>query len=154
MIPFHRKRDGIHVTLAAHEQALLGDLARQLVALLEQGDQSDAAVSRLLPPGYSGDDEAAAEFRRFTMDDLSAAKIENAKTLIATMADRKTPLDPVGEQAWLRSLTDIRLTLGARLGVTAEGFPPSRDPQVVAQRRVFDWLGFVQEVFVRALDRE
>ncbi|MCU1527517.1 MAG: hypothetical protein JWP75_1280 [Frondihabitans sp.] len=153
MIPFHRKRDGIHVTLAPHEQALVRDLATQLITLLGEGDRTDAALSRLLPPGYSGDEEADAEFRRLTTDDLTAGKIANARTVLSTLGDKKEPLDAAGEQAWLRSLTDIRLTLGARLGVTADGFPPTRDQQVLMQHRVYDWLGFVQEVFVRALDR-
>ncbi|AMM19897.1 hypothetical protein AX769_06670 [Frondihabitans sp. PAMC 28766] len=154
MLPFQRKRNGVHLGLAEHERTLIGDLARQLVDMLQGGDQKDPALSRLLPDAYSGDDEAAAEFRRLTADDLTEAKVRNAETIITTLGqDRKAVLTPEAEQAWLRSLTDIRLTLGSRLAVTGEGFRPSTDPQVLLMRDIYDWLGYVQEALVRAIDR-
>jgi hypothetical protein len=154
ILPFQHKRDGVHLTLAEHERALLGDLAGQLVSLLEAADTQDPAVSRLFPDGYSGDDEAAAEFRRLTADDLTAGKLENAKVLIASLrTDRKTALAPDVAQAWLRSLTDLRLTLASRLGVTNEGVPDPADQNAVVLRDVYEWLGYVQESLVRALDR-
>lgn len=154
ILPFQHRRDGVHLGLADHERALLGDLARQLVSILEGRDDADPALSRLLPPGYTGDDEAGAEFRRLTVDDLTAGKIANAKALIASLdTDRKVPLAPEVAQAWLRSLTDIRLTLGSRLGVTNEGVPLSGDRSARVLGDVYEWLGYVQESLVRALDR-
>lgn len=154
MLPFQRKRDGVHLGLVDHERRLIGDLARQVAGLLREGDPSDPAVARLVPDGYTGDDEAAAEFRRLTADDLTEAKVRNAELLLETLGqDRKAVLTPEAEQAWLRSLNDIRLTLGSRLEVTADGFAASSDPQVLLMRDVYDWLGYVQEALVRALDR-
>ncbi|BDZ49210.1 hypothetical protein GCM10025867_14510 [Frondihabitans sucicola] len=154
ILPFQHKRDGVHLSLAEHERALLGDLAGQLVTLLEGRDEADPAVSRLFPPGYSGDDEADAEFRRLTADDLTASKIDNAKVLIASLdTDRRTPLAPEVAQAWLRSLTDLRLTLASRLGVTDEGIPQPAEQAGIVLRDVYEWLGYVQESLVRALDR-
>ena len=154
ILPFQHKRDGVHLGLAEHERALVRDLVAQLVTLLEERDDADPAVSRLFPPGYSGDAEADAEFRRLTADDLSAGKLENAKRVIASLdADRRAPLAQEVSQAWLLSLNDLRLTLASRLGVTNEGVPDPADQNGVVLRDVYEWLGYVQESLVRALDR-
>ncbi|WP_423922440.1 DUF2017 domain-containing protein [Frigoribacterium sp. 2-23] len=154
ILPFGRVRgDGVRVNLAEHERTLLADLTRQVVGVLEAGDPDDPAVARLLPDAYRGDDEAAAEFRRFTADDLTRRKIENASVLLASLETEGTTLDRAAQQSWLRTLTDLRLTLGSRLGVTADGFAPSDDPQTLMMHDVFDWLGYLQEVLVRSLPR-
>ncbi|GAA4266521.1 DUF2017 domain-containing protein [Frondihabitans peucedani] len=154
ILPFQHRRDGVHLSLAENERTLLRDLAEQLVTLLEGQDDHDPALERLLPPGYTGDDEAGAEFRRLTVDDLTAGKIANARALIASIdTDRRTPLAPEAAQAWLRSLTDLRLTLGSRLGVTNDGVPHPADRSGLVLRDVYEWLGYVQESLVRALDR-
>ena len=154
ILPFQHRRDGVHLGLAEHERELLRDLVAQLVSLLETHDDADPAVARLYPPGYDGDAEADAEFRRLTADDLTAGKIENAKALLASLhADRRAPLTHETLEAWLRSLTDLRLTLASRLGVTNEGVPDPGDRNGVVLRDVYEWLGYVQESLVRAIDR-
>lgn len=155
LLPFHRRRDGVHVGLGEEEKALIAELSGQLVALLEGRDESDPAVSRLLPPGYADDDEANAEFRRLTVDDLTAGKIRNAEMVRESLAsaDHKAPLTPEAEQAWLRSLTDLRLTLASRLGLTDEGFAAGASDDRAMLENVYEWLGFVQESLVRAVDR-
>ena len=152
MIPFRRRGDDLLLDLPEHEARLLGDLVAQLVTVLEGGDPGDPAVARLLPSAYPDDEEAAAEFRRFTADDLTARKLANARRVLddvaAPTADR---LDAAGQQSWLRTLTDLRLVLGSRLGVTADGPAPSDDPHVVVMHDVFDWLGYLQESLVQTL---
>ena len=154
MIPFTAKRDGIHLQLSPAERELVGNLLDQVVELLGTDDRDDPALARLFPDAYSDDPEAASEFRRLTSDDITEAKIANARTAQSSLTtDRKTPLTQDAQQAWLRTLTDLRLTLGARLGVDADGFAPSADHQVLAMRDLFDWLGYVQESLVVALTR-
>ncbi|ROP75579.1 uncharacterized protein DUF2017 [Frigoribacterium sp. PhB107] len=152
MIPFRRRGDDLLLDLPEHEARLLGDLVAQLVTVLEGGDPGDPAVARLLPSAYPDDEEAAAEFRRFTSDDLTARKLANARRVLddvaAPTAER---LDAAGQQSWLRTLTDLRLVLGSRLGVTVEGPAPSDDPHVVVMHDVFDWLGYLQESLVQTL---
>lgn len=152
MIPFRRRGDELLLDLPEHEARLLGDLVAQLVTVLEGGDPGDPAVARLLPSAYPDDEKAAAEFRRFTADDLTARKLANARRVLddvaAPTAER---LDVAGQQSWLRTLTDLRLVLGSRLGVTAEGPAPSDDPHVVVMHDVFDWLGYLQESLVQTL---
>jgi len=152
VIPFRRRGDDLLLDLPEHEARLLGDLVAQLVTVLEGGDPGDPAVARLLPSAYPDDEEAAAEFRRFTSDDLTARKLANARRVLddvaAPTAER---LDAAGQQSWLRTLTDLRLVLGSRLGVTADGPAPSDDPHVVVMHDVFDWLGYLQESLVQTL---
>lgn len=155
LVPFVRARGGadVRVRLAEHERSLLADLTTQIVTVLEGGDLDDPAVARLLPAAYRDDDEAADEFRRFTSDDLTSRKIQNARTVLAALDEAGAMLDPAAQQSWLRTLTDLRLTLGARLDVGADGFAESSDPQVLMLRDVFDWLGYLQEALLRSMPR-
>jgi hypothetical protein len=152
VIPFRRRGDELLLDLPEHEARLLGDLVAQLVTVLEGGDPGDPAVARLLPSAYPDDEEAAAEFRRFTADDLTARKLANARRVLDDLAAPTAErLDAAGQQSWLRTLTDLRLVLGSRLGVTADGPAPSDDPHVVVMHDVFDWLGYLQESLVQTL---
>ncbi len=116
---------------------------------------TDPALARLLPDAYPQDAEASAEFRRFTTDTLIGRKLRNAETLTRSLdaADEtgNVTLDDTQAQAWLRSLTDIRLTIAARLGIETEDDEAGRsiDPMM---RNIYDWLGFVQNSLVEAMD--
>ena len=152
MIPFRRRGDELLLDLPEHEARLLGDLVAQLVTVLEGGDPGDPVVARLLPSAYPDDEEAAAEFRRFTSDDLTSRKLANARRVLDDLAPPAAErLDQAAQQSWLRTLTDLRLVLGSRLGVTADGPAPSDDPQVLVMHDVFDWLGYLQESLVQTL---
>jgi hypothetical protein len=155
LVPFVRPRggDAIRVRLDADERALLTDLVGQLVSLLEAGDEGDPALARLLPAAYRDDAEAAAEFRRFTADDLTRRKVENARAVLTALGEPGSTLDRAAQQSWLRTLNDLRLTLGERLGVTADGVPASDHRQVQAMGHVFDWLGYLQEALLRSLPK-
>jgi hypothetical protein len=127
----------------------------------------DPVLQRLLPDAYRDNPDDSAEFRRFTESALTSAKVANAETVLATLA--AGGLDPADEsgtavevelgpdevQAWLRSLTDIRLSLAVRLGIETEEdamlLENSTDPAVVAMSELYDWLGYVQETLVQAL---
>src|SRR5690554_246290 len=116
---------------------------------------SDAAVARLLPNAYPDDPEASAEFRRFTQSGLAERKVGNAETVIRSLAGAgatgSVTLDDSEALSWLRSLTDIRLTIASRLGIESEDDDAGRsiDPLM---REIYDWLGFVQNSLIEALD--
>lgn len=131
----------------------------------------DPVLRRLLPDAYRDDEAESGEFRRFTERSLTSAKVDNAETLIATLVDGgletgpldvtrgpevEVELDPAAVQAWLRSLTDVRLSLAVRLGIEdeedAERVAQSEDEAVAAMSDIYDWLGWVQESLVAALD--
>jgi Domain of unknown function (DUF2017) len=132
---------------------------------------TDPVVLRLFPDGYRDDDEAAAEFRRFTERSLREAKADSAVTMLASLEAVSTAdsakedvskrekvrirLDAAQAQSWLRTLTDLRLALGTRLGVE-EGDEQVWEALADGDPRrhihdVYEWLGWVQETLVRAL---
>lgn len=129
---------------------------------------TDPVVLRLFPDAYRGDDEAASDFRRYTERGLREAKAGFAATVLASLATAgsadpdekprekvKVDLDADQAQAWLRTLTDLRLALGTRLAVvegdeTAWDSLDDDDPRRHVHD-VYDWIGWVQETLVRAL---
>ncbi|WP_332662520.1 DUF2017 domain-containing protein [Aeromicrobium sp.] len=131
----------------------------------------DPVLKRLLPDAYRDDEEGAGEFRRFTERSLTSAKVANAETLIgslidggltfgATAAEDEEPieieLDDHEVQAWLRALTDVRLSLAVRLGIEEDEdillVAQSEDEAIAAMSEIYDWLGYVQETLIAALD--
>jgi Domain of unknown function (DUF2017) len=152
---------GISIKLSATDARLLADLAGQVAALLagRADGAGDAAVARLLPSAYPDNEEEAAEFRRFTEDELADGKILNALTMAETLGAEETAgqvrvtLDAASAQSWLRALTDIRLSLASRLGLEN----PATEPPHVGDDRyllaVYNWLGTLQWSLVRAVDR-
>jgi Domain of unknown function (DUF2017) len=113
----------------------------------------DPAIARLLPNAYA-DDEDAAEFRHFTEFSLAERKIANAQSIAnATLAtDGVVTLDSAEAGAWMRSLTDIRLTIATRLGIETDDSVIPDDPESEALADVYDWLAGVQDSLVRAVD--
>ncbi|MFE7141736.1 DUF2017 domain-containing protein [Streptomyces sp. NPDC057644] len=156
-----------------------------LAALFAEGPSkppTDPALARLFPDAYGGPERAeepagagkpegelrelSAEFRRFTEMDLRSGKREDAVTVVRTL----DALSPVGDggavltltgdecRSWLRSLNDLRLTIGTRLEVSDEDqgeegslyrLPDTdpRKPMVMA----YLWLGALQESLVETL---
>lgn len=126
----------------------------------------DPVLRRLLPDAYRDDPEDAAEFRRYTESALTSVKVSNAEMLIDSLVvsglrdDSDDPieveLDAAATQSWLRALTDIRLSLAVRLGIETEEdqmlLATSSDPAQIAMAELYEWLGYVQETLVQALD--
>ncbi|MFE2206428.1 DUF2017 domain-containing protein [Streptomyces rubiginosohelvolus] len=147
---------------------------------------TDPALARLFPDAYGGPGrpevpegagagkseeeqelrERSAEFRRFTEMDLRTGKRDDALAVVRTL-DALSPaqgggavLTLTGDEclSWLRSLNDLRLTIGTRLEVSDEDqgeegslyrLPDSdpRKPMVMA----YLWLGALQESLVETL---
>jgi len=158
VIELLRDRNGEQV---AESDPLLGDLGMTGPSQPPE----DPVLKRLLPDAYRDAPDDAAEFRRFTESALTSAKVENAEAIIGALAAGgldglseepiEIELDPEAVQAWLRSLTDIRLSLAVRLGIETDEdamlLDKSADPAVVGMGELYDWLGYVQESLVQAL---
>ena len=90
----------------------------------------DPAVHRLLPDASRDDPAVSAEFRRLTEDDLRRQKTDRLAELFALLvadtADDSAPgavtlrVPAARGGALAATLTDIRLVLGDRLGITDE----------------------------------
>ncbi|GGT27629.1 DUF2017 domain-containing protein [Streptomyces purpureus] len=179
---------GAAVALDEVEISILRSLAVQLLELIGPGDEpaqgedplaalfaegpserpTDPALARLFPDAYGDDDEelraAAAEFRRFTENDLRSRKRDDALAVVRSLdglsaaGEGGAVLKLTHEESlrWLGALNDLRLTIGTRLEVTDEDemgelyrLPDSdpRKPMVMA----YLWLGALQETLVETL---
>lgn len=121
---FRRHGDLVRMELTAVEAELLFQLREGLADTLRRGAPDDPAVARLFPPAVSGDEEADAELRRLLFDDLLASKLAGLDELVAlveagTSARGRRRIDLTPEQAGLvlGVLNDLRLAIGARVGI-------------------------------------
>jgi hypothetical protein len=187
----HRRSGRVIATFTGFEADLLRSLASQLVELLrneaavprEGGDPleamldfsgptsepEDPVLARLFPTAYPGDEEASAEFRRFTEGTLRDGKAAGAVAIIDTLEESGLPpeldvdglmidveLEPPLAETWMRAFTDLRLALATRLEVE-EGDEdywhalPDDDPRAQAHD-IYEWVGYLQETLVGALD--
>lgn len=166
MSAFGVTADGrVLVRLDEDESRILLSLSHQFAGLLAGADEPsaglDPALERLFPEAYRDDPDASAEFSAFTRTELAAAKSAAATEVQGALGDgaADTVLDVSAGWSWLRHLTDLRLTIAARLGVVddPEAFDTAPDPDELSEddllaRSVFDWLGYVQELLIGALE--
>ncbi|RCV49947.1 DUF2017 domain-containing protein [Marinitenerispora sediminis] len=172
---------GVSIDLDRDETAVLRSMANLVLELVEPpppqdefaemvgiGSSSekptDPVLVRLFPDAYSGDAESAGDFRRYTEDGLRRHKRENANAMLAALPEAagRVVLGPVEAHAWMKSLNDIRLALGTRLGVEEESYQAhlrgerradGDDAANTAAMHIYDWLGGLQETLVHALMR-
>ena len=186
----HRRSRLVIANFTGFEADLLRSLAGQLVELLRNEAAlprddvdpfeammdfsgpttvpEDPVLARLFPTAYSDDDEAAAEFRRFTEGALRDGKAAAASAIIDGLEEAGLPdeltedglmidveLDEPTAESWMRSFTDIRLALATRLEIE-EGDEdywaslPDDDPRTQAHD-IYEWVGYLQETLVQAL---
>lgn len=117
---FMRRADACVARLDAIEAQVLQEVLTQVTLLVADGDRAaDPVVARLFPDVYPDEPEVSADLRRYTDDDLKAAKIEQAGVVLGALprGGGVVRLDQEQAEAWLRALTDARLALGMRLDV-------------------------------------
>lgn len=186
----HRRSGHVIATFSGFEADLIRSLASQLVELLRNEvaapngamdpleamldfsgpttEPDDPVLARLFPTAYPDDEEAAAEFRRFTEGALRDHKAARAAAIIDDLEEAGLPpeltrdgmmidieLDEAGAESWLRSFTDLRLALATRLEVEADDDErwaalPDDDPRSQAHD-IYQWVGYLQETLVEAL---
>ncbi|MCW2711914.1 MAG: hypothetical protein JWQ67_2843 [Marmoricola sp.] len=131
-------------------------------------EPEDPVLARLFPTAYPDDQEAAEDFRRFTESGLRDGKAGAAAAIIDALEEAGLTTEPedgtfidveLDEEAamtWMRSFTDMRLAIATRLEVE-EGDEdywhslPDDDPRAQVHD-IYDWLGYLQETLVHALD--
>lgn len=174
--------EGIALTLEELEVELLLSLTRQMVDFVghphedgidplaamvgidpQAAPSQDPALLRLLPDAFRDDEEAAAEFRRFTERDLRLAKVEHATRVQRMLQEGASAsgsavtvvLSGEDRSAWLGFLNDARLVLGARLELTEDNQEdladlPDDDPRSQLFG-LYGWLTYMQESMVTEL---
>ena len=139
------------------------ELFARLEAELAVDPPADPAVARLLPDASRDDPELARSFRRLTESDLRTRK-RAGLGLAAAALRRPTPvvLADSEAQALLRGLTDVRLVLAQRLGIStdedaeflhaavAAGAGDAGAPWAQAAE-LYDVVTYLQEELVRTL---
>ncbi|MGF6821196.1 hypothetical protein M2317_000082 [Microbacterium sp. ZKA21] len=149
--------EGLHL---AH---LLDEFQEMLTADATE-EAADPAVSRLAPDAYPEDADASRAFSEATRDDLLDRRLAEAAIVRAALAGFDDDHDLFDEQAalasvavlipdaeldaWLRTLTALRLVLATRLGIVDEDALDEDDPR----RGVYDWLGYRLEGLIQSAD--
>jgi hypothetical protein len=144
------------VALSEEEGELLKGIVREYLELLDADrEPGDPVMERLFPSASMEDPNLEADFRELSSDDLHEHKRQAALRVLEYLdtGDRH-PLADEEQEAWLVALTDLRLAMGVRLGVTDETFDAFPDPSDPAQwpLAVLHYLGSLQESLVAALD--
>ena len=171
---FKKTRRGVEAKLDPVEAEVLAQCATELLDLLGSAEEpsgdplaalvglppgevvkpSDPALARLFPDAYGGDDEASADFRRYTESDLRAGKRAAASDALVQLqpllaGGGKLVLDRDDADSWLGWLNDIRLVLGTRLDVREDDDELEPEDQLAV---VYSWLGWLQESLLSCLD--
>jgi len=121
----------------------------------------DPVLRRLFPNAYPHDAAASSDFRRFTERGLKTKKVLEAQLVLDRLAAtqdgvRRLQIPYEEAEAWLRTLTGVRLAVATRLGITdadsAEQLAELSDDDPRAfMLSVYEWLGFAQETLIEAL---
>lgn len=151
---------GIGVDLDRTELALLVRLCEGLATRLRAGGD-DPVIDRLAPAASRGDAEADAELRRLLRSDLLDGRAERLVRLAAELTAWggvdggdavRAVLDADAALLLLQGLNDVRLALGASIGIEAldRGTlgPDDRRTLTVA---LMDRLGALQQGLVELL---
>jgi Domain of unknown function (DUF2017) len=152
ILPFHPNGDGTFtIGLALEDREFLGDLPRQMKALIESDDE--ASTRRLFPPAYhrEADGEREEEYRRYMREEILISKTA-AMEMIREKVDGET-LTTEEMMAWMSAINDIRLVLGTQLDVY-EGFDiddlDADDPRLPGMA-AYGWLSGLLELIVARL---
>jgi hypothetical protein len=138
--------------LDAPENELGTDPLAQLLNMAGSTQISDdPALARLFPDGYSDDEHASADFRRFTEQDLRAQKQAALATVQGTLSgwSGKSSITDQQAQDWLKAINDLRLVLGTRLEITDEGETDfeADEPGI----HLYNYLTYLQGTLIDAL---
>lgn len=136
---------------------MLRRLIGEYLALLDSAaDPGDPVIGRLFPPASLEDAGVAASYRDLAQDDLTRHKRHTAEVALGSLVEgggRQRSLDDDEMQAWLVVLTDLRLAIGTKQGVTEEVMDRPIDPNDPEQfpLAILHYLGALQESLVRSL---
>jgi hypothetical protein len=148
--------EGLILRVEEHEAGLLRQLVDESRRLLEADiPREDPVVARLFPDAYE-DPEDTRAFDEMVGGELRSAKLDSLRMVgesLGDSGDATVELTPDLTSAWLAWLTDVRLAVGTRLGVTEETMGAEVDPASpdAPAWEVLHWLGWIQESIIQRL---
>jgi hypothetical protein len=155
--------DGIVLEFERAEGELLVRLFGDTAEALQPGvlADDDPVAQRLFPAAYRDDARAEQSFRELTESALRQERVERAERCTAEMASARTTrrrgleviLDDEAASRWMRTINDVRLALGTRLGITEDDdhHQISPDTPDAGSRFAYAWLTDIQDSLVHAL---
>lgn len=158
---FTAHEGGWQAILEPEEARILLSLSAQLQQLLADGlggdAEADAALHRVLPNAYRNDAEAETEWRQLSRRGLVERKISFARTMARQLAEvaaadgaRPVQVNESEAMDWMRAVGDLRLVLADKLGIVVDG--DEGLSELEGLRELYDWLAWIQDDLVRALD--
>lgn len=155
-----RHGDGVRLRLEPWELRLLRRLRDGLVAVLRDNDRDDPVVARLFPRAVEDDDEADEELRALIGAELLTSRLEGLEALLEVLergreVDGRLQIDLVEDEPSLvlGVLNDLRLALGARLGIEdLDTGSVAEDDAAAPTLAVMSHLAWLQEQLLAILD--
>lgn len=120
----------------------------------------DPVLARMFPDPYPDDPRASQDFHRYTRVAQRDQKVAHARVVLEDVKashQGRCVVESRNVEAWLKTLSAIRLALSVRLGIrTAEDAEALEeldvDDPMSAVAAIYDWLGFVLESLVVTLE--
>ena len=151
--PVEAVGDSFRITLDAEEKALLVRLMGELRDLLADGDNE--LIARLFPTAYPDDEEKEAEYQRLMREELVASRSAAIEAVQGALDPQRTDLlDEAETVAFLQSINAVRLVLGTMLGITDDESADAADETDSPEHHLYDFLSWLLEWTVRALQGE
>ncbi|MDQ3951913.1 MAG: DUF2017 domain-containing protein [Actinomycetota bacterium] len=137
-----------------HEAGLLRQLVDETRILLEaEVPRQDPVIARLFPDAYD-DPEQAETYHQMVGNELRAEKLRALRQVSESLGQSGRADIALTDElttAWLAWLTDMRLAVGTRLGVTEETMEVDPESPDAPAYEVFHWLGWIQETIIERL---
>ncbi len=155
-----RSGDHVRLDLEEFELELLRTLPEEVRSLLVDEDSDDPAYRRLFPACAPDEEDVDAEVRRLIHDDVLRERLDGLDA-VAEILERAEPrrgrhrveLDEEEAALFLGVLNDVRLTLGARIGMEhIERTDIDPDHPAASTLAVMDHLAWMQESILRVVD--
>ncbi|MHC9045781.1 DUF2017 family protein [Microbacterium saperdae] len=152
------------IPLAYLEGVHLAQLVEDFAELVgADRDVQDPAIVRLTPSPYPEDREASDSFAASTREDLLDRRLLDAQTVRNALGAFRADGDLSEEEAlaahdvvirdtdvdaWMRTLTALRLVIATRLGIVSDDDHDAEDDRY----GIYDWLGYRLETVIQAAD--
>lgn len=152
-----RSGDAVLLELDESEAGLMRGLLTEMRSLMgAEASRSDPVIGRLMPAAYD-DPAEQKKYEEILGDSLRTVKLDALRVVdeaIGPDGAVNTSITEEDAPSWLGVLTDMRLAIATRVGVTEEIMAAEIDPSHpdAPALSVIHWLGWLQESMVESID--